>query len=77
MKEPGTLVAVENGTEEAVVLDCPFTLEKGDRFEDLVIKWYYKEEPLPIYQWIPASMPPQVGWFWLWVVIVLVVDVWV
>ncbi|KAK3854316.1 hypothetical protein Pcinc_039195 [Petrolisthes cinctipes] len=55
----GTLVAVENGTVEAVVLDCPFTLEDEDRFEDLVIKWYHNEEPQPIYQWIPASMPPQ------------------
>lgn len=42
---------VENGTEDSVVLDCVYTL---DRIEDssLVVKWFLNDDPEPIYQFI-------------------------
>ena len=42
---------VENGTLQSVVLDCPFTFDsKID--QNLVVKWFFNEDPEPIYQWI-------------------------
>lgn len=43
---------VPNGTEDSVVLDCVYTL---DKYEDvnLVVKWYLNDDPEPIYQYIP------------------------
>ena len=51
---------IQNGTVEHVVLDCPYTLEPGER-DGIVLKWYLNSNTVPIYQWIPPSHP-QVGW---------------
>lgn len=42
---------VENGTADSVVLDCIYTY---DPVEDrqMVVKWFFNEDPEPIYQWI-------------------------
>lgn len=42
---------VENGTQPSVVLDCPFTYDK-DQDIHLVVKWFFNDDPEPIYQWI-------------------------
>ncbi|XP_077525416.1 uncharacterized protein LOC144136725 [Amblyomma americanum] len=42
---------VENGTEDSVLLDCVYNVNRDD--EQLVIKWFLNDDPHPIYQWIP------------------------
>lgn len=43
---------VQNGTEEQVVLDCGFTVDKA-REKNLTIKWYFSDASELIYEWIP------------------------
>ena len=43
---------VENGTEDSVILDCIYTLDKTED-KNLVVKWFLNDDPEPIYQWIP------------------------
>ena len=48
-----------NGSVDTALLDCDYTLEDRDK-ETLEVKWYFKHNPSPIYQWIPPN-PPQVS----------------
>jgi len=48
---------VENGTEDSVVLDCVYSLDKIDD-RNLVVKWFLNDDPEPIYQWIPEYGAP-------------------
>lgn len=38
----------------SVILDCDYSLEETDQ-KGLVVKWFFNEEPFPVYQWIPGS----------------------
>ena len=42
---------VENGTEDSVVLDCVYSLDKVED-SSLVVKWFLNDDPEPIYQFI-------------------------
>jgi len=42
---------VENGTQASVVLDCPFSRDPDTDY-NLVVKWFFNDDPEPIYQWI-------------------------
>ncbi|XP_022252965.1 uncharacterized protein LOC111088141 isoform X2 [Limulus polyphemus] len=42
---------IENGTLESVTLDCEYSLT--DKDNRLVVKWFFNDDPKPIYQWIP------------------------
>ena len=50
---------IQNGTQDHVILDCPYTLHQSER-DGIVLKWYLNSKTVPIYQWIPPSHP-QVG----------------
>ncbi|KAF7496713.1 hypothetical protein SSS_03488 [Sarcoptes scabiei] len=42
---------IENGTVDSVQLDCLYSIDpEVDR--NLVVKWFFREDPEPIYQWI-------------------------
>ncbi|CAH0554810.1 unnamed protein product [Brassicogethes aeneus] len=42
-----------------IILDCDYTLEGKD--DGLVVKWFFNDLPLPVYQWIPTiHKKPQV-----------------
>lgn len=43
---------VENGSVESVILDCVYTMDE-DEDKQLVVKWFFNDDPVPIYQWIP------------------------
>ena len=51
---------IENGTMEAVILDCDYTFSDAERF-GLVVKWYLNHDPAPVYQWIPRQKPQDLG----------------
>ncbi|XP_042867871.1 uncharacterized protein LOC122250497 isoform X2 [Penaeus japonicus] len=51
---------VENGTEEYLVLDCPYELSDQDK-TSLVIKWYHTNNPVNVYQWIHGNKPQAIG----------------
>lgn len=42
---------MENGTTDSVVLDCIYSYTYED--QQLVVKWFFNQDPKPIYQWIP------------------------
>lgn len=44
---------IENGTRESIILDCIYSLDENTDKIKLVIKWFFKDDPVPIYQWIP------------------------
>lgn len=44
----------------AVILDCDYILE-DPLDEGLVVKWFFNEQPIPVYQWIPAKRPQGLG----------------
>ena len=52
----GGVVAVESGTSDAVVLDCPYHLNEEDT-EGLHLAWYHPRFANPVYQWIPNNKP--------------------
>lgn len=49
--------AVEAGSGD-IVLDCDFEYTEEEKMQ-LDIKWYFNNEPEPIYQWIPSQKGPQ------------------
>lgn len=54
---------VQNGTKSSIVLDCDYDFEdKSDR-QGLVVKWYFKNNPTPVYQWIVGNKPQAFGIF--------------
>ena len=51
---------IRNGSVDHVVLDCPYSLQPGER-DGIVLKWYLNSNTVPIYQWIPPSHPQGLG----------------
>ena len=51
---------IQNGTVEYVILDCDYTLDEAER-PGLVVKWFFKDEQSPVYQWIPNQRPKALG----------------
>ena len=51
--------AVENGSAP-VVLDCEYTLAAHER-QGLVVQWFFRDHPVPVYQWIPGKRPQDNG----------------
>ncbi|XP_040568122.1 uncharacterized protein [Lepeophtheirus salmonis] len=47
---------IENGTETSAVLDCVYDLNEED-IDFLEVKWYFRYNQTPIYQWIPPQSP--------------------
>ncbi|XP_067012261.2 uncharacterized protein [Anabrus simplex] len=54
--------AVRNGSGGAL-LDCEYSLRQEELKPDsgLVIKWFFNNEPAPVYQWIPGQKPQEMG----------------
>ncbi|KAL7647366.1 UNVERIFIED_CONTAM: hypothetical protein RMT77_000962 [Armadillidium vulgare] len=52
--------AVQNGSTSRLVLDCVFVADEDD-LEGLVVKWYFNNKPVPVYQWIPPNKPQDLG----------------
>jgi len=50
------VIVIENGTEEAVVLRCPYLLGEGEH-PGLFVRWAYESPDKILYQWIPGSEP--------------------
>lgn len=56
--------AVLNGSS-SVVLDCDYSLRPEELNSDagLVVKWFFNNSPMPVYQWIPGQKPQDLGIF--------------
>ncbi|XP_067012799.2 uncharacterized protein [Anabrus simplex] len=54
--------AVRNGSGGAL-LDCEYSLRQEELKPDsgLVVKWFFNNEPAPVYQWIPGQKPQELG----------------
>ncbi|ODM97354.1 hypothetical protein Ocin01_09322, partial [Orchesella cincta] len=60
IKELRVPQSVQNGTEDAVILDCDYTLESEDK-SGLVVKWFFNKGGTPVYQWIKPNKPQVLG----------------
>jgi len=45
-----------SGTVSSTVLDCVYNYTKEDR-DSLEVKWYFRHNPSPVYQWLPPGSP--------------------
>ncbi|XP_059488059.1 uncharacterized protein LOC132203911 isoform X2 [Neocloeon triangulifer] len=52
---------IQNGSETSVVLDCDYELSASESAGGLVVKWFFNNEPSPVYQWIPSKKPQDLG----------------
>lgn len=50
---PGSM---ENGTVDSAILECDYLLDERDR-SSLEVKWYFRHDPIPIFQWVPPNAP--------------------
>jgi hypothetical protein len=61
-----TLV-IKNGTVSNAVLDCDYALNDDDYATNekkpgaLVVKWFFNNDPDPVYQWIHSKKPQGLG----------------
>lgn len=54
---------VENGTRSSIVLDCDYEFDDPSSRTGLVIKWFFNNNPTPVYQWIVGKKPQAFGIF--------------
>ncbi|PSN39102.1 hypothetical protein C0J52_24993 [Blattella germanica] len=60
-------IVIKNGTENSVVLNCDYALNDSDYVlikdnpASLVVKWYFNNDPRPVYQWIHSKKPQDLG----------------
>ncbi|KAK8385006.1 hypothetical protein O3P69_014518 [Scylla paramamosain] len=52
---------VMNGSQSQLVLDCKYDFTDEYEKNGLVVKWYFKRKPFPVYQWIPPNKPQVLG----------------
>lgn len=52
---------VVNGSASSVVLDCDYSLNEPVSGSGLVVKWFFNDEPYPVYQWIHSQRPQDSG----------------
>ncbi|XP_063885394.1 uncharacterized protein LOC135113750 [Scylla paramamosain] len=50
-----------NGSQSQLVLDCKYDFTDEYEKNGLVVKWYFKRKPFPVYQWIPPNKPQVLG----------------
>ncbi|KAK5644998.1 hypothetical protein RI129_006298 [Pyrocoelia pectoralis] len=43
-----------------VILDCDYSWEET-KDDGIVVKWYFNEEKIPVYQWIATQKPQVLG----------------
>lgn len=60
-------IVIKNGTESSVVLDCDYAPNENDYMLSkeqptfLVVKWFFNNDPRPVYQWIHSKKPQDLG----------------
>ena len=47
---------MRNASGLSAILDCDYTLDDRDK-DSLEVKWYFRYDQAPIYQWIPPDEP--------------------
>lgn len=48
--------AMKNDSVDYAILDCDYSLDERDK-DSLEVKWYFRYDPTPIYQWVPPNDP--------------------
>ena len=51
---------VESGTVPHVILDCDYDLAASES-NQVDVKWFFREDPQPFYQWLPGRPPQAIG----------------
>jgi hypothetical protein len=60
-------LVIRNGTASNAVLDCDYALNDEDYATNeknpggLVVKWFFNNNPAPVYQWIHSKKPQGLG----------------
>ncbi|CAH2108808.1 unnamed protein product [Euphydryas editha] len=50
---------IQYGLQDAVILDCDYTYSNNT--SGLVVKWFFKNKAMPVYQWIVSQKPQDMG----------------
>ncbi|XP_028025907.1 uncharacterized protein LOC114239744 [Bombyx mandarina] len=50
---------IQYGVQDAVILDCDYTY--GNNTSGLMVKWFFKNNARPVYQWIVPQKPQDMG----------------
>ena len=57
--------SIRNNSDAGALLDCEYTLKPDElaevEYAGLVLKWYFNNNPGPVYQWIPGKRPQDLG----------------
>lgn len=51
---------IQYGVQDAVILDCDYNVT-GNNTAGLVVKWFFRNKTRPVYQWIAAQKPQDMG----------------
>ena len=60
-------LVIKNGSESNAVLDCEYALNDEEYATNekkpgaLVVKWFFNNDPAPVYQWIHSKKPQGLG----------------
>jgi hypothetical protein len=60
-------IVIKNGSESSVVLDCDYAPNENDYVLSkekptfLVVKWFFNNDPRPVYQWVHSKKPQDLG----------------
>ena len=58
MRVPSVL---QNGSEPFVILDCDYDISSESEGRQVDVKWFFRNNPQPFYQWLPGRPPQAVG----------------
>jgi len=52
---------VESGSKPHVILDCDYDLSDTTEGYQVDVKWFFRDDPQPFFQWLPGHRPQTIG----------------
>ena len=53
--------SVESGSQSHVILDCDYDLRDSTEGLQVDVKWFFRDDPQPFFQWLPGRPPQTIG----------------
>ena len=52
---------IESGSQSHVILDCDYDLLDNNEGYQVDVKWFFRDDPQPFFQWLPGRPPQAIG----------------
>ena len=52
---------VESGKKNHVILDCDYDISSESEGQQVDVKWFFRNDPEPFFQWLPGRAPQAKG----------------